>query len=159
MDEFYTEIEASTSPTYTYPAALPKDLALFPNKTEDVLAYYKISVDRFLEIQELPTFKRELSTWQKRVQEDSYGVTAKAEVLVSQGLTDLQELMFDPTTTPSTKLEIQKYFAALAGLTNKKEAQAPATQANTQTRLVISWANGENQIALENISNATNINS
>ena len=122
---------------FEYPPALPKDLALFPDKRDAILAYYGINEDTYSTLINNPSFLKDLSSWQRKIVDDNYGITAKAEVLVQQGMIDLENEMGSVDTSASVKLEIQKYFAMLAGLTNKKQEQVQSTapQVNIQINL------------------------
>jgi hypothetical protein len=132
------ETVSLTTSNFDYPPALPKDLALFPDKRDDILYYYKIDAKSYERLLNNQSFRRGLASWQRRIIEENYGITAKAEVLVQQGLLDLETEMSSPETSASTKLEIQKYFANLAGLLNKKETSSQtsnAPQVNIQINL------------------------
>ena len=124
-------------PRLEYPPTLPRDLALFPEKLEGVLEANNTSHDELTLLMTNTVFRKELAEWQRKVVEENYGVTARAEVLVKQGLQDLQDAMRDVDVGVETKLKIQNYFATLAGLMNKKEAvqQNNAPQVNIQINL------------------------
>lgn len=122
---------------FEYPPALPKDLALFPDKRDAILTYYNIGEDTYSTLMQNQSFLKDLSSWQRKIIDDNYGITAKAEVLVQQGMIDLENEMGAVDTSASVKLEIQKYFAMLAGLTQKKQeqVQSNAPQVNIQINL------------------------
>lgn len=144
MDEFLFHDPFETGPALPqvrprleYPPTLPRDLALFPEKLEEVLEANNTDHVEFQNLLKNTTFRKELAEWQRKVVEENYGVTARAEVLVKQGLQDLQEAMKDDEVGVETKLKIQNYFATLAGLMNKKEPvqQNNAPQVNIQINL------------------------
>lgn len=120
-----------------YPATLPRDMALFPEKLDEVLEANNTSREQLDHLMNNTVFRKELAEWQRKVVEENYGVTARAEVLVKQGLQDLQDAMRDDDVGVETKLKIQNYFATLAGLMNKKEQtqQNNAPQVNIQINL------------------------
>ena len=145
MDEFLIDDPYILGPpleapkvSLDYPPALPKDLALFPERHDEVLAYHNTTPQQYEQLLNNLTFRRECAEWQRRVVAESYGITARAEALVKEGLVDLSRSMADPDVGVETKLRIQSYFANLAGLTNKKESGtngSSGTQVNIQINL------------------------
>ena len=145
MDEFLIDDPYLLGPpleapkvSLDYPPALPKDLALFPERHDEVLAYHNTTPQQYEQLLNNLTFRRECAEWQRRVVAESYGITARAEALVKEGLVDLSRSMADPDVGVETKLRIQSYFANLAGLTNKKESGTSgsnAPQVNIQINL------------------------
>ena len=144
MDEFLFNDPYEMGPPLTqprprleYPPTLPRDLALFPEKLDEVLEANEVTHEELKLLMNNTMFRKELAEWQRKVVEENYGVTARAEVLVKQGLQDLQDAMRDVDVGVETKLKIQNYFATLAGLMNKKEStqQSNAPQVNIQINL------------------------
>lgn len=134
----------------TYPTALPHDVAvcMSDEEVETVRLKYGYSAEEFEYILNLQLFRREHAEWRQRLISEGNSFKLKLRAMSEAYLPQIHDILHSDTTAPSVKTDLFKYITKVAELEPPKEL--PASQQNTQqTRMVISWADGSGQVAVE----------
>ena len=143
------EDETLPAPTPTYPTSLPHDLACCMSDEEvDALRIkYDYTPSEFDYILNLQLFKREYSEWRQRLISEGNSFKLKLRAMSEAFLPQLNQILNSDTTAPSVKVDAFKYITKVAELEPvKQDSQA---ESKAVTRMVIQWADGSGQVAVE----------
>ena len=138
-----------TSPTY--PTSLPHDLAvcMTPEEVEHVREKYALSEEELEYICNRQDFKREYSEWKGRLISEGNSFKLKLRAMAEEFLPTLHEMLHSDSTAPSVRMDAFKYITKCAELEPVPVKDTVSGVGSQQTRLVISWADGSGQVAVE----------
>jgi hypothetical protein len=121
----------------SWPPQLTMDLALGVDALGDILERCALSESQYELLMLNPAFRGELLMLRKEVAEKGITFKRKAAVQAEMYLNQMDDLILDPNTAPSVKLEIFKTLSKLGGLEPKEEKGDATSVANIQININI----------------------
>ena len=127
-----------------WPPQLVFDLALGLEDYESIGLRHNISASEIDKLYESKLFRREVAAMTRELQESNMIFRSKAKIQAEAYLGHIHELMDDPDTAPSVKLQIFQTLAKLGDLEPKepKGAQIPGVPQGGAMRMVVEWVGG-----------------
>lgn len=117
----------------TWPAMLPFELALGIHDLDTILEGHGLEREDWEDFEQNPLFRREVAAAVKEVHTSGISFKRKAAVQAEMYLQQMDNLMHDLDTAPTTKLEIFKTMVKCGDLEPKSDKQgATAGQFNIQ---------------------------
>ena len=141
--------EGLKSNTAPWPSRLSFDLAM-GDSAEAVMERYAIGPSQMQYLFLNPAFQLELQNHKERILAEGISFKTKAKLQAEDYLTDIDELIHDPETSPAVRLDAIKSVVTWAGYGEKK---SDSVGGGSATRMVISWADGSGQVAIESKPN------
>lgn len=121
--------------TPVWPPLLPFEVALGVHALDVLLESHGIDEHQWDEIQRCDSFRRELVSARKEIEETGLSFKRKAAIQAEMYLEDMDGLMADAGVAPSVKLEIFKTLVKCGDLdptVDKERAQGNGTTFNIQ---------------------------
>lgn len=116
-----------------YPRGLVLDLVLKTAPVEDILAAYRIPVERFKELVNHPVFRREIRDMKEKVKEEGFSFRIKAQAQAEAYLSQAWEMVTDPETPANVRADLIKWTTKVASLEPKPDA-GPQVAVNVDMR-------------------------
>lgn len=138
--------EGLSTPTSPWPSRLAFDFAMGEDP-ELLTARYEIGPTQWQYLLLNPAFMLEVEKHRRTIVEEGVTFRLKAKLQAEAYLEEIDTLVHDPETSPAVRLDAIKSMVKWSGYepTTKDSQAAPSGP----TRMVISWADGSGQIALE----------
>ena len=102
-----------------YPQNFVMELALGLDSADTLCIRYDYTPHEFAQLQDNPTFKKDLLDWKQRMADEGLSFKFKARVQAEAYLHDIDQIIADPTTSKETKLAAISRVVEWGGLSAK----------------------------------------
>jgi hypothetical protein len=107
-----------------YPQNFCMELALGLEDEDALCIRYNITPYEYECLKENHAFQKDLSSWRSRVAEEGLSFKLKARVQSEMYLQEIDNIVYDPSTSPETKLNAITRCVEWAGLGPKQQVQS-----------------------------------
>ena len=142
----------STQPPLTAPAIPWTDRLVFDvaigDSIDAIMARYELTEDQIENLLLHPTFTKAVDDQRRNIVENGIGFKYKSKLLAEEYLESLDGIVRDPSTSAAVRLDAIKSITKWAGY-DESSTKGSTGQPGQATRMVIQWADGSGQIAVE----------
>lgn len=133
-------------PQVSWPARLPFDFAMGED-ANTLLERYDLQPSQLHSLVFTPAFMKEVDKHRQEILDNGVSFRLKAKIQAEEYLQEIDNLINDADTSPAVRLDAIKSVVKWSGYEPTTQNQSQAS--GGATRLIISWADGSGQVALE----------
>jgi len=135
-----------TAPAIPWTDRLVFDVAI-GDSIEAIMARYELTEEQIEDLLIHPTFTKAVDDQRRNIVENGIGFKYKSKLLAEEYLESLDGIVRDPSTSAAVRLDAIKSITKWAGY--DESATKGSSGTSQATRMVIQWADGSGQIAVE----------
>jgi hypothetical protein len=136
-----------TAPAIPWTDRLVFDVAI-GDSIDAIMARYELSEEQIEDLLIHPTFNKAVDDQRRNIVENGIGFKYKSKLLAEEYLESLDGIVRDPSTSAAVRLDAIKSITKWAGY-DESAAKGGGSGPSQATRMVIQWADGSGQIAVE----------